>query len=207
MRQLKLGKNKKVNFIRIPKNASTSLYNFFGVTNTIRDDYLTCPESVYKNIFAPSHCTFDTAIDCLGNEILNLPTLAVARNPYDRAVSFYHFSKKYSIFSIYNKPELSFVDFLEEFSNQNDDFFHAWPQMKFFKNHQVDVIKFENIEADLWNFLKKNNIDVFYKNAKRRLKKENQTIHENDKKYYCSRSKKIVKEMWGEDICFFSYKF
>lgn len=30
MKQFKLGKNKKVNFIRIPKNASTSLYNFFG---------------------------------------------------------------------------------------------------------------------------------------------------------------------------------
>ena len=207
MRQFKLGKNKKVNFIRIPKNASTSLYNFFGVTNTIRDDYLPWPENIYKNIFAPSHCTFDTAINSLGNEILDLPTLAVARNPYDRAVSLYSFSKKHCLFSIYGKSELNFLDFLKELSNQSDDFFHAWPQTKFFKNHKVDLVKFENIEEDLWNFLQKNNIDVFYKNAKRQLRKENQTIHENYKKYYCSDSKKIVEEIWGEDINYFSYKF
>lgn len=207
MKQFKLGKNKKVNFIRIPKNASTSLYNFFGVTNTIRDEYLPHPETTYKNFFAPSHCTLNMAIRALGEEILQLPTFAVVRNPYDRAVSMYFFAKKYNLFNLYNQNDLNFLQFCESLSIQDENFFHAWPQLKYFQNHKVDLIRFENLEEELWHFLDKNKLKKFYKNAGRVLKKENQTNHENYKKYFCTKSTKIIENIWHQDLDYFKYAF
>ena len=89
-----IGKNKKVTFIRIPKNASTSLYNFFGPTNTIRDNVIPSNKEIYKNFFASSHCRISDSVEHLGDEILSLPTLSVVRNPYDRMVSMYFFAQK-----------------------------------------------------------------------------------------------------------------
>jgi len=207
MKKFTLGKNKKVNFIRIPKNASSSLYQFFGVTNTIRDDYLPLTSEKHKNIFAPSHCSFDTAISVLGDGILRLPTFAVVRNPYDRVVSMYCFAKKYNLFDVYGQDELNFLQFCQGISTQDDNFFHAWPQFKYFQNHKIDLIRFENLEEEFWDFLHKNNLKKFYKNAGRKLKKENQTQHENYKKYFCTESKKIIENIWEQDLNDLKYTF
>ena len=194
------GANKKVNFIRIPKNASTSLYNYFGVTNTIRDNYLSVDNEVYKNIFAPSHCRLEFAIKEFGERILSLPTLAVIRNPYDRMVSMYFFAQKTKLNGVYDMDFQNFLEFCEHFQRLSSDpnFFHAWSQKSFIEvdnDTRVDsLLSFENLQD-------------FYKKAGVTLKKENSTKHEIFKQYYCSKSKKIVENIWGEDIDYFSYNF
>jgi len=207
------GANKKVNFIRIPKNASTSLYNYFGVTNTIRDNYLSVDNEVYKNTFAPSHCRLEFAIKEFGERILSLPTLAVIRNPYDRMVSMYFFAQKTKLNRVYDMDFQNFLEFCEYSQRLSSDpnFFHAWSQKSFIEvdnDIRVDsLLSFENLQEDLDKFLYKFNLKDFYKKAGATFKKENSTKHENFKQYYCPKSKKIVENIWGEDIDYFSYNF
>ena len=200
IKKFTLGANKKVNFVRIPKNASTSLYNFFGVTNTIRDEYLGEPK---EKIFAPSHCTLDEAVEKLGEGILELPTLAVYRNPYDRAVSFYCFALKYDLFGFYNLPKLPFLEFCETFVKQDEEFFHAWSQKKYINNKhnkEIHILRFDNLEEDLNTFLIEQNLLDFYNKCGSKLKRENTTNHEHFESFYCPESKKIISDLWNEDF-------
>lgn len=202
-KQFTLGANKKVNFVRIPKNASTSLYNFFGATNTIRDEYLHMPKAKYQGLFAPSHCTLQEATDQLGEKILELPTLAVYRNPYERAVSFYCFALKYNLFRFYNLPKLSFLEFCKVFSSQDGDFFHAWSQKKYLQTKskkEIHILKQDRLEKDLWLFLEKYDLADFYRKAGKKLKHENQTGHKAFGEFYCSESKKIIEDLWLDDF-------
>ena len=207
------GANKRVNFIRIPKNASTSLYNYFGVTNTIRDNYLSVDNEVYKNIFAPSHCRLEFAIKEFGERILSLPTLAVIRNPYDRMVSMYFFAQKTKLNRVYDMDFQNFLEFCEHSQELSSDpnFFHSWSQKSFIEvdnNIRADsLLSFENLQEDLDKFLYEFNLKDFYEKAGVSLKKDNSTEHENFKQYYCSKSKKIVENIWGEDIDYFLYTF
>ena len=169
------GANKKVNFIRIPKNASTSLYNYFGVTNTIRDNYLSVDNEVYKNTFAPSHCRLEFAIKEFSERILSLPTLAVIRNPYDRMVSMYFFAQKTKLNRVYDMDFQNFLEFCEYSQRLSSDpnFFHAWSQKSFIEvdnDIRVDsLLSFENLQEDLDKFLYKFNLKDFYKKARRCL--------------------------------------
>jgi len=90
-----------VTFVRIPKNASTSLYSFFGGSNTIRNELLSADNSMYLNVFEPSHCSIASAEKYLGRRVIDAPVLAVVRNPYDRLLSMFFFAKKYDLAPLY----------------------------------------------------------------------------------------------------------
>jgi|TARA_B110000285_G_scaffold28573_1_gene28663 hypothetical protein len=213
LKQFTFGANKKVNFVRIPKNASTSLYNYFGATNTIRDNYLNVDNQVYKNIFAPSHCRLDFAVKEFGERILDLPTLAVIRNPYDRMVSMYFFAQKFKLNKIYDVNIDNFLKFCEDFESlcSDEDFFHGWTQKSFIElegNISVgNLIRFENLEVEFTKFLHEHNLKNFYKKAGIQLKKENQTKHKAYQEYFCPKSKNIINKIWGEDVDYFGYLF
>jgi len=213
MKKFTFGANKKVNFIRIPKNASTSLYNHFGVTNTIRDNYLSADNEIYKNAFAPSHCRLEFAIKEFGERILSLPTLAVIRNPYDRMVSMYFFAQKNKLNGVYDTDFKNFLEFCEFFQELSSDpnFFHAWSQKSFIEFEGSisigNLIRFENLEVEFAEFLHKHNLKNFYKKAGIQLKKENQTKHKSYQEYFCPKSKNIVNKIWGEDVDYFEYLF
>jgi hypothetical protein len=199
---------KKVTFIRIPKNASTSIYDFFGCTNTVIDyalmEIFTSKEDVYKKFFAPSHCRINTAVEYLGDKILSLPTLAVIRNPYDRMVSMYHFSMRMDLGKMYDKTIDNFLQFCELMEEQAQDktFFPAWTQKSYIEidGKLVDKLRFENIDKDFESFLEKYNLTNFYKTHKRILERKNSTNHDDYKKYLCSSSKSIIERIWGEDF-------
>ena len=207
-----LGKNKKVTFIRIPKNASTSLYNFFGPTNTIRDNVIPSEKKIYKDFFAPSHCKISDAVGHLGDEILSLPTFSVIRNPYDRMVSMYFFAKKLNLSKVYGNTADNFLNFCHLFQEMSEDkgFFSSWSQKSFMQIGDETVggiIRFENLNEDFNKFLIKNDLLSFFNQYNKSLKKENQTSHEMYKNYYCCDSKKIVEQFWSEDIEYFKYNF
>jgi hypothetical protein len=213
VKKFTFGANKKVNFIRIPKNASTSLYNYFGVTNTVRDAYLNADNRIYKNTFAPSHCRLNFVIEEFGERILNLPTLAVTRNPYDRMVSMFFFAQKIKAYKIYDVNIENFLQFCETFESLCSDsyFFHGWTQKSFInigsKTMVNDLISFENLEVEFMKFLYKHDLKNFYEKCGSRLKKQNSTTHKQYKHYFCSKSQKIVKNLWEEDIDYFEYIF
>ena len=198
--------NKSLTFLRIPKNASTSLYTFFGNANTIRNEYLNADNSKYLNVFEPSHCTLKEAKELLGDYVAELPMLAIVRNPFDRMVSMFFFAKKYNLGQLYNISLESFDSFVDGFykASIDPDFFHAKTQCNYIQGGAaVTVCRFENLKEDIGKFISDNgllfNIDE--------LPKLNSTEHNNYKSYYTGKTKEIVTNMWQDDLTRFSYSF
>jgi len=197
---------KALTFLRIPKNASTSTYSFFGLANTIRNEYLDANNNKHLNIFESSHCTLKEAKELLGDCIAELPVLAIVRNPYDRMVSMFFFAKKHDLGKLYDISLESFDVFVEGFHrlSENPDFFHATSQCEFISgSNNVTVCRFENLKEDISQFINDNNlsfnIDEF--------PKLNSTKHNNYRSYYTDKSKDIVKSIWKDDLTRFSYSF
>tara|TARA_R110000782_G_scaffold15226_1_gene44645 strand:- start:150 stop:749 length:600 start_codon:yes stop_codon:yes gene_type:complete len=197
---------KNLTFLRIPKNASTSLYAFFGLANTIRNEYLNANNSKYLNVFEPSHCTLQEAKEILGDDVAKLPVLAVVRNPYDRMVSMFFFAKKHDLGQLYDISLNSFDSFVDGFyrESKNPDFFHAKSQCDYIKgNDSVTVCMFENLKNEIYKFICDNELSFNVND----LLKLNGTDHNNYKSYYTDKSKETVKKMWQDDLTRFSYSF
>ena len=201
---------KEVVFVRIPKNASTSMYEAFKGINIIEkrkdvffDDVF---ESQYCNsIFDPTHLTLEMAISYLGEKILDLPIICVCRNPLDRIVSAYEFAKKENLFALYGNPNMSFANFARIYcyTVDNKDFFHS--------NRQVDFIKYKGElcytfamhfeylldEVDFANFMFKLDLPE--------LQHLNSTQHKPFMEYYDSELEKLVRETYKEDFKTFGY--
>ena len=200
------GMKKALTFLRIPKNASTSIYSFFGTSNTIRNEYLDANNNKYLNVFEPSHCTLQEAKESLGDYVADLPLLAVVRNPYDRMVSMFFFAKKYNLGALYDITLDSFDGFVEGFykASKNTDFFHAKSQCDYMKgSDDVRVCRFENLKDDISKFIRDNNLSFSIND----FQKLNSTDHNNYESYYTDKSKDIVMDMWKDDLVRFSYSF
>lgn len=202
--------NGDVTFIRIPKNASTSLYSFFGKKNAIRNELFSADNSKYMNVFESSHRAISDAVENLGDCILNNPVLAVVRNPFDRFVSMFFFARRYNLGSLYDIKTNDFDEFAEGFYKlkDDDDFFHAMPQRQYILHDDCEgftVVRFEHLSEGITQFLDKNELgDNFDKNM---LEKLNSTTHSHYSDYYSKKSKEIVNNMWGCDLEMFGYEF
>ena len=199
---------KLVTFIRIPKNASTSLYEFFGYSNTVRDEYLSGDNPKHLNIFASSHQSVSELEVNLGQHIIKKPVLAVVRNPYDRLVSMYFFAKKYGLGSIYNIDTSDFLSFARGFYILSEDgnFFHAMPQTGFIehpKKEDFTIIKFENLNEGINDFINTNKLNNKFNVGN--LETLNATNHKHYSEYYNKEAIDIVKNMWSSDLDRFSY--
>ena len=200
---------KSVTFIRIPKNASTSIYAFLGDANAVRNERFCANNPKYLNIFEPSHCTLSDAISILGDDLTSNPILAVVRNPYDRLVSMFFFAKKYNLGAIYGIDTERFDLFAEQFYDHSHDpnFFHATSQMDFIAHDGCapQVCRFERLDDDIESFIERNDMgDQLSVSA---LKKLNGTEHSDYRDYYSENSRAIVEKMWGDDLEHFSYTF
>ena len=202
--------DKLLTFIRIPKNASTSLYSFFGGLNTVRNEYLSADNPRHLNIFESSHQSISDLESNLGTDILGKPVLAVVRNPYDRLVSMYFFAKKYDLGKIYDVDISDFSTFAKGFHGLSGDrnFFHAMPQVDFIEHTEKDsftVIRFEDLKQGIISFLSKNGLSGIFDASN--LEALNGTVHKHYSEYYNSGTVEIVKDMWGRDLDYFSYSF
>lgn len=190
----------KVCFFRIPKNASTSIYQHLGDKNIIRDENLKklFKKNRFNNIFAPSHCKISEAIACLTHEILYLPCFAVCRNPFDRMVSQYSFCQQNDFIGQNFKSFDHFVDFCV-----NVESIGSMSQCDYLDvDCKMAVLKFENLQEDFKNFLINYNIiDIPVQ-----LPIKNQSVHEDYKKYYTKTTKQKVLELWREDFDRFGYE-
>lgn len=198
-----------ITFIRIPKNASTSIYSFFGNMNTVRNEFFDADNEKYLNIFEPSHCTLSEAVSILGKDILKNPVFAVVRNPYDRLVSMFFFAKKYDLGRIYGIDTEDFDKFAKQFYEHSTDpnFFHAKSQKEFISTEGATpayVGRFETLEKDVGSFIRSHHIDTL---DIANFPKLNSTVHNEYREYYSESSKEIVQKMWGDDLESFSYSY
>ena len=186
---------KCLTFIRIPKNASTSVYEHIKSLNTIRDEVLPYRDE-HLSIFAPSHCRLSEAVEVLGKKILDKVVFAVSRNPLDRMVSQYHFAQKENWIPIKFKDFAEFVDFCCE-----QDTIASHSQSYYLDvDTEINIVRFENLQYDFANLLGLNGIL-----ANPILPKLNSTKHDHYKSYYTPALERKVKELWNEDFKRFNY--
>ena len=211
---LVISKKNKLIFFHIPKNAGTSVSNLL-----LKDENFYYPwvilskilrkfkktdnfffDNFQKKIYLfTSHETVKTIEKKISSEIYdNFFKFAVVRNPYSRFVSRYNYMKLTNTLK-----ELNFSEFLKKHVKLS---LIADQQYKFLlnKNGKIGVnkiIKFENINEEMTEFSKVNNLKLS------KFKKLNISTTENYKDYYDTNTKKIVEDFCKEDLEFFNYSF
>ena len=158
----------KVIFYRIPKNASTSIYDHIGSNNLIHSDIENIKDKVdqriYLNTFEPSHLKPDELKDIVPKEsLMNFFSFCVVRNPWDRAVSMYlhaidnNFKKTYNV-----KEEVTFDFFCSYCKERKDDPYfigsHKQTEWTIGKYPPKTILRFESIKEDFSEMIQHNKI-------------------------------------------------
>lgn len=211
-----VSKRYKYIFFHLPKNAGVTvsrmliaqenLLKIRRITSFFLRKFFKTKDNFYFSLknkrikFFSSHlecCKFQEIIDeKIFSEYLKF---AVIRNPWDRMVSRYFYSKKIdSIFENFSFSE--FVDF--DLKNN----MHVINQYKFCidkKNKFCldEVIKFENLNEDF------NKISLKIFNKKNMLTHLNKSEHRNYREYYNNKTKDKIYKYCKKDIEFFEYEF
>ena len=213
---LVISKKHKYIFFHLPKNAGVSLSRALIAEEKLLQikryfSYL-CRISLKKKdnfyfsikdkelIFFNSHITCYNFYDIFNKFFFNnYEKIAVVRNPWDRMVSRYFYSKKVN---------LKFKDFtFEEFVNFDiKNNMHILNQYRFCTKDRTNfcidkVIKFENLNSDF------NEISSRIFGKKNLLKHSNQTDHEEYRQYYSTELKDKIYNNFKEDLNFFDYEF
>ncbi len=219
----------ELNFIRIPKCASSSIYAHIGDKNTITDESMSGSENydqgqiaardwfdlhVYPGntlkIWPYSHCSFSKAISVLGSGILDNPSFAVCRDPYDRMVSQFFFNKKSlssehfeTTFGAYNNDIEGLSNFID-YCVDNQDIGHLSQSFYLDVDTEINILRFENLQNDFSGFVTDNNltIDPILPHLNQN---DLDSYSENYMSYYTETSKNKVKELWAEDFERFNY--
>lgn len=200
-------------FIRVPKNASTSLYSHLGELNLIKKYEKTFHDvlfkkKLYKKWFSPTHAKPDEIFGVFGNMVHNYMSFAVVRNPFDRAVSMFQFAKENNLAELYGEPnDCSFEEFcqimrekesynIKDFiaTHQQTDWFHGAFQPNF-------ILRFENLKNDFQSMLDICNV----KHISPNIPHENASQRSYYKDYYNSNTKKIIEKIFEKDLDTFKY--
>jgi chondroitin 4-sulfotransferase 11 len=117
-------------------------------------------------------------------------SFAFVRNPWDRIMSSYLYSKRLGY-------KFTFKSFLDSIDFAN----HCKPQ-SFFINENIDFIgRFENLQEGFNEVCEKLGFDA------KQLPHENKTTHEHYTEWYTDENRKLIQDRYSEDIDTFNYKF
>jgi|SaaInlV_165m_DNA_3_1040750.scaffolds.fasta_scaffold85785_1 chondroitin 4-sulfotransferase 11 len=185
-------------FFATEKTGCTSVQNCLANLN---DKNLIVGEVVPKdvdNLLLSKHTSCDEFTD-RHLEYNHFFKIAFVRNPWDRVVSWYMFSK-----SLENPDQsrdltsIGFKEYIKKFGN-------IW------SNEQQDQYKFvgccdfigrfENLQEDFNSVCDKIGI------PRQQLPYRNKTRHKHHTKYYTDETREIVAERFANDIEYFGYKF
>ena len=170
----------KAIFIHIPKNAGTSIEEYFG------------NESV--RIQPSKHADIHEIKSRFKNSYNNYKKFTIIRNPYDKMVSWYFYLKKY----LGNYIVIEFNDWIKDPSK----FWHANDPISFLKpqydwiDDTVEIIKFENLNKEINSFF----------NKKINLPVTNKSNHNNYLEYYNKQYLDIIYDKYKKDFIKFNYK-
>ncbi len=202
-------------FIRIPKNASTSMYEHLGGYNLIhkyRQNFIDANlrNPTYRGFFDPTHAKPSEITKILPLNVSNYLSFAIVRNPWDRFVSMYSFSKKLQLWKMFGlDAPPSFEEFCEiskeKWLNNEDHFFPSQPQTLWlggsFKTERI--LRFESLKGDFKKMLLDYNIEHISPD----LPHSNSSQHDHYKVYYNENTKSIVQSIFESDIDQFKYTF
>ena len=167
-------------FIHIPKNAGTSIEEYFG-NESIR-------------IQPEKHADIYEIKRKFKNSYNNYRKFTIIRNPYDKMVSWYFYLKR----NLGDYNVIKFNDWIKDpskFWHANDPISFLKPQYKWIDN-TVDIIKFENLNEELNKFFNKQiNLPII-----------NKSNHEHYLEYYNEESLNIIYNKYKEDFKKFNYK-
>ena len=198
-------------FIRIPKNASTSLYEHIGDFNLIKKKKHLLEKKLKNTPLFPSHfCVThakpDLIASVLGEDIFKHFSFCVVRNPWNRVISSYEFMIKKQLYKHYsNKKAPSFLNFClfieEQFKNTPSlSQQYEWVEGSFPPTH---ILRFENLKEEFKKMLiryKLNYLSPF-------LPHHNKSKYSFSKNYYNSDTKAIIEKIYSKDIDKFGYEF
>lgn len=203
----------KLIFYRIPKNASTSIYKHLGYTNVIKaaekEIAEKADERLYRNIFETSHVKPEELKSFGLFDVKDYFSFCIVRNPWDRIVSMYKFSilNKGLFKHIYNIDKEDFVSFCNVIKErENDKFFigsHKQTEWIDSENPPDKILRFESIQKEFSDMI--NEINLI--GVSPELPHINKTEHKHYSEYYNTETKKIVSDVFAEDIDNFKYSF
>jgi chondroitin 4-sulfotransferase 11 len=161
--------NNRYMFIHIPKTGGKSTIQAFK----------SCSLSILE---CRGHLTITETLQQI--DFNNFKSFSIIRNPWDRAVSYYHYMSQLPLQEKkhYFMPYSTFEEFVNFFISDKNPIYR--PQIDFLINSDRDIIvdfvlRLENIQKDLDKFLLKNNIQ-----EKIILPKVNTSKHNNYKEHY-----------------------
>jgi hypothetical protein len=202
-------------FIRIPKNASTSIYSHLGDFNLVKKyekHFNDCffNEKLYKKWFSPTHAKPDEIYRIFGGMVKNYMSFAIVRNPFDRAVSMFQFAKENNLGDLYNQNnDFSFSQFCE-IMNEN----HLNNEKNFIAIHQQTewlqgmfepdfILQFENLKKDFEEMLQICRI----KHVNSNIPHQNSSNRSSYQNYYNGKTQKIIAKIFEKDLDTFKYSF
>ncbi len=176
-------------FLRIPKNASSSIMKVLGKRNIAQRYEKELQESlnktIYKDFFTATHARPHELLTVISSIELDCFSFAVARNPWDRAVSMYHFAKKLGLGNLFGLDNgLSFERFCEVLQSRDGDrsFMPVFKQTEWTHSSIKvnEILKFENLSEDFSTMVKKHHI----KDISPDLPHINSTVHKPYQDYF-----------------------
>ena len=170
----------KAIFIHIPKNAGTSIEEYFG-NKSVR-------------IQPEKHADIYEIKKKFKNSYNNYRKFTIIRNPYDKMVSWYFYLKRN--LGDYNVIEFNnWIKDPSKFWHINDPISYLKPQYEWI-NNTVEIIKFENLNKELNKFF----------NEKINLPIINKSNHKHYLEYYNKQSLNIIYKRYKKDFEKFNYK-
>jgi hypothetical protein len=194
----------KVIFTHPPRCGGTSFEFLLGL-----------PESgehfeKYKHASLTDHLNYISEYNL---DDIRFKKISIIRNPWDRMVSWFFFIKKRKNPFVKNTNFQKFVEnsdfdqFVEYIYNCEKQFFLRRPYSFYMCDKDIFgidfIIRYENYEYDIINVLKLLKIS----NISNTPKMRSSCSYANYRNYYNNKSKKIIENLYIQDIEFFKYSF
>ena len=186
-------KNLKLIFIHIPKNAGSSVLEFFD-WDKIRGEK-------YGKKYGKKHGGVKHYAKKLGKKYYEYCSFTIIRNPWDRMVSLYFYYRERKV---REAQQYEFKEWILLPELITGDIWHTQISYLTDLNEEIDVdfiLRFENIEEDWKQLLQ----DICLPYGK--LPHINTSEHEDYRSYYDNKTIGFVQDSCREDIEQFGYTF
>jgi hypothetical protein len=204
-----INREHKFIFIHIPKNAGEAISEALGIKPS-RNQH----EFKFETCILDKH---ETITECmvLKKSIENYFRFSFVRNPWDRLVSMWSYSRKRNIqpaasvsFEYYIKHQEAILAGAPEryLSNSQRKINVLYPQYFYISdwwgNNVMDFVgRFENLQNDFDTICDKIGI------PRRIIPQKNSSNHKHYTEYYNTETREIVAKKYAKDIEYFGYKF